>query len=279
MRLGGPVFEKCPDSGAWAAAVKRLGYRAAYCPLPTEAPDAMVKSYADAAKAADLVIAEVGAWSNPIDPDPAKAKAANEKNRQCLALAERIGARCCVNVAGSRSPKSWAGPDADNFSKATFDLIVETVRGIIDAVKPTRSFYTLECMEWTPPYTADGYLDLIKAIDRKAFAVHFDPVNMIWSPMRYYQTGEIIREFVAKLGPHIRSCHCKDILLGTKLTTHLDEVRPGLGGLDYRTLLTQIDKLDADTPLMLEHLSTADQYAEAARHVRSVAAEVGVKLR
>jgi sugar phosphate isomerase/epimerase len=278
MRLGGPVFEKCPDSGAWAAAVKRLGYRAAYCPLPTEAPDAMVKSYADAAKAADLVIAEVGAWSNPIDPDPAKAKAANEKNRQCLALAERIGARCCVNVAGSRSPKSWAGPDADNFSKATFDLIVETVRGIIDAVKPTRSFYTLECMEWTPPCTADGYLDLIKAIDRKAFAVHFDPVNMIWSPMRYYQTGEIIREFVAKLGPHIRSVHAKDIHLTDQLTVHLGEVVPGKGNLDYPTLLRELAKLDPDTPVMLEHLASEPDYKQAAEHIRGVAKEVGVTL-
>jgi sugar phosphate isomerase/epimerase len=278
MRLGGPVFEKCPDSGAWAAAVKRLGYRAAYCPLPAEAPDAMVKSYADAAKAADLVIAEVGAWSNPIDPDPAKAKAANEKNRQCLALADRIGARCCVNVAGSRSPKSWAGPDADNFSKATFDLIVETVRGIIDAVKPTRSFYTLECMEWTPPYSADGYLDLLKAIDRKAFAVHFDPVNMIWSPMRYYQTGEIIREFVAKLGPHIRSVHAKDIHLTDQLTVHLGEVVPGKGNLDYRTLLRELAKLDPDTPVMLEHLANEPDYKQAAEHIRGVAKEVGVTL-
>jgi len=276
MRLGGPVFEKCPDSGAWAAAVKRLGYRAAYCPLPAEAPDAMVKSYADAAKAADLVIAEVGAWSNPIDPDPAKAKAANEKNRQSLALADRIGARCCVNVAGSRSPKSWAGPDADNFSKATFDLIVETVRGIIDAVKPTRSFYTLECMEWTPPYSADGYLDLLKAIDRKAFAVHFDPVNMIWSPMRYYQTGEIIREFVAKLGPHIRSVHAKDIHLTDQLTVHLGEVVPGKGNLDYPTLLRELAKLDPDTPVMLEHLASEPDYKQAAEHIRGVAKEVGV---
>ena len=278
MRLGGPVFEKCPDSGAWAAAVKRLGYRAAYCPLPAEAPDAMVKSYADAAKAADLVIAEVGAWSNPIDPDPAKAKAANEKNRQCLALADRIGARCCVNVAGSRSPKSWAGPDADNFSKATFDLIVETVRGIIDAVKPTRSFYTLECMEWTPPSTADGYLDLLKAIDRQAFAVHFDPVNMIWSPMRYYQTGEIIREFVAKLGPYIRSVHAKDIHLTDQLTVHLGEVVPGKGNLDYPTLLRELAKLDPDTPVMLEHLANEPDYKQAAEHLRGVAKEVGVTL-
>jgi len=278
MRLGGPVFEKCPDPTAWTAAVKRLGYRAAYCPLPPEAPDAMVKAYAGAAKAADLIIAEVGAWSNPIDRDAAKAKAAIEKNCKCLALADRIGARCCVNIAGSRNPKSWHGPDADNLAKATFDLIVETVRGIIDAVKPTRTFYALECMQWTPPNTADSYVDLLKAIDRRPFAVHFDPVNMIWSPMRYYQTGEIIRDFVAKLGPHIRSVHAKDISLADQLTVHLGEIVPGKGNLDYRTLLQEVSRLDPDTPVMLEHLAGEQEYKQAAEHIRGVAKDLNLTL-
>jgi sugar phosphate isomerase/epimerase len=278
MRLGGPISEKCPDPAAWTAAVKRLGYRAAYCPLPPQADDAMVKAYADAAKAADIVIAEVGAWSNPIDPDPAKAKAAFEKNVSGLALADRIGARCCVNIAGSRNPKSWHGPSAEDLTKETFDLIVQTVRGILDAVKPTRAFYTLECMQWTPPHTADEYVELLKAVDRKQFGVHFDPVNMIWSPERYYHTGDILREFVAKLGPRIRSCHCKDITLSNELTVHLSEIRPGLGGLDYKTFLKEISGLDPDTSIMLEHLKSDEEYKQAAESIRSVAKEVGVSL-
>jgi len=278
MRLGGPVFEKCPDPAAWTAAVKRLGYRAAYCPLPDDAVDEIVQAYEKAAKAADIVIAEVGAWSNPIDPDAAKAKAAVDKNVKCLALADRIGARCCINIAGSRNPKTWHGPSPEDLTKPVFDLIVQTVRGIIDAVKPTRTFYTLECMQWARPHTADDYVDLIRAIDRKQFAVHFDPVNMIWSPERYYKTGEIIREFVAKLGPHIRSCHAKDITLSDKLTVHLDEIRPGLGNLDYKVFLKELSGLDPDLPVMLEHLNRAEEYAQAAQFVRGVAKEVGATL-
>ena len=119
---------------------------------------------------------------------------------------------------------------------------------------------------------------LLKAIDRKAFAVHYDPVNMIWSPMRYYQTGEIIREFVAKLGPHIRSVHAKDIHLTDQLTVHLGEVVPGKGNLDYRTLLRELAKLDPDTPVMLEHLAGEPDYKQAAEHLRGVAKDVGVTL-
>jgi len=106
MRLGGPVFAKCGSPDEWIAAVRAAGYRAAYCPVQPDADDATVQAYARAAHAADVVIAEVGAWSNPLDPDEANRRAALEKNIKCLALAERIGACCCVNITGSRG-KKW----------------------------------------------------------------------------------------------------------------------------------------------------------------------------
>jgi sugar phosphate isomerase/epimerase len=134
-------------------------------------------------------------------------------------------------------------------------------------------------MPWLYPDSADSYVRLIEAIDRRGFAVHFDPANLLCSPQRYFDSGGVIREFVAKLGPRIRSCHAKDVLLADRMTTHLDEVRPGLGSLNYRAFLTELDGLDADLPLMMEHLPTAEEYAQAAAYIRSVAEEVGVRFR
>jgi len=224
VRLGGPTFEKYEDPAGWIAAVKKLGYSAAYCPVGADAGDDVVKAYEQAAKEANIIIAEVGAWSNPISPDEKMRKEAQEKCRQQLHLADRIGARCCVNIAGSRG-ELWDGPSEKNFTDETFDMIVETTRGIIDDVKPTRTYFTLETMPWAYPDSADSYLRLFKAIDRKQFAVHMDPVNLVCSPQRYFSSGALIRECFAKLGPYIKSCHGKDILLQLKLTTHLDEVR------------------------------------------------------
>ncbi|MHC4521411.1 MAG: sugar phosphate isomerase/epimerase, partial [Planctomycetota bacterium] len=68
--------------------------------------------------------------------------------------------------------------------------------------------------------------------------------------------------------------HAKDILLHPQLTTHLDEVRPGEGGLDYVTFLKELSKL-GEVPLMLEHLSGAEEYEKAAEHIRGVAREQG----
>ena len=278
LRLGGPVFEKFNNPEEWAAAVKTQGYRAAYCPVEAKAADDIVKSYEDAAKKADIVIAEVGAWgNNPIAPDVTTRKESIANCQKQLALAERIGANCCVNVSGSRNPKSWAGEHRDNLTKETFDMIVEATRAIIDGVKPTRTYYTLEAMSWAYPDSADSYLELIKAIDRKQFAVHLDPTNLICSPQRYYNNAQVIRECFEKLGPMIRSCHAKDVTMKPQALVHLDEIRPGLGALDYKTFLKELSRFP-DTPLMIEHLKDAEEYKLAADHIRSVGASLNLSF-
>ena len=255
---------------------RERGYRAAYCPV--QYIDDTIYAYMQAAHNADIVIAEVGVWNNPLNRDEQERRKAIDYCQGRLALADAIGALCCVNISGSRG-KIWDGPDPDNLTNKTFDLIVETVRTIIDAVKPTRTFYTLETMPWLYPDSADSYEKLLRAVDRKQFAVHFDPVNLVNSPERYYHNGALIREFVSRLGPSIKSCHAKDIVLAEgHLPVHLDECRPGLGTLDYRVLLQELQRVDTDMPLMLEHLAHEEEYVLGAEYIRTMAHEVKVPL-
>ena len=277
MRLGGSIFTEHPTPERWVAVLRAAGYTAAYCPVGAEADSTTVLAYAQAATEAGIVIAEVGAWSNPLSADSAEAQAALEKCQTQLALADEIGARCCVNISGSRG-LPWDGPHPDNLTPGTFDMVVEVARAIIDAVKPKRTFYTLEPMPWMFPDTADSYLALLRAVDRDAFGVHIDMVNVINSPQAYFGNSDLIVEWFTKLGPHIRSCHAKDTLLSAKLTTHLDEVRPGMGHLDYRTLLRELDKLDRNTPLMIEHLSKEEDFRLSAEYIRGVASEIGLRF-
>jgi sugar phosphate isomerase/epimerase len=260
VRLGGPLFEDCNDPGQWIGALQALGYRAAYCPVPPGADPALVKAYEEAAAGHDIVIAEVGAWSNPLSPDPAEAGKAMETCIAGLELADRIGARCCVNISGSKNPGYWAGPHPENLSEDTFQQVVETTRKIIDAVKPTRTYFTLEAMPWAFPDSTDSYLRLLKAVGRDRFGAHLDPVNMITGPREYFNNGELIRDMFARLGPHIRSCHAKDITLREdNYIPQLEELRPGLGHLDYATYLRELSGL-GEVPLMMEHLDTAEEY-------------------
>jgi len=173
----------------------------------------------------------------------------------------------------------WDGPCGEDLTDAAIDRIVTSIRDIVDTVQPKTALWTIEMMPWMLPDSPDSYLELLEAVDRPdGVAVHFDPVNIINSPRRYFRNGDVIRECVDKLGPQMVSCHAKDILLSTRPAVHLDEVRPGAGELDYSALLTGLDKLNPDLPLMLEHLPNQVEYAAAAAHIRSVADEIGVLL-
>lgn len=163
LRLGGPVFEEYDGPDEWVRAVKTLGYNAAYCPVDADEDNDIVKAYEAAAHKADIIIAEVGVWNNPLDPDDNKRKSAFEQCCKQLDLADRIGAKCCVNVCGSR------GEGVINLTNETFDMIVEVVRAIIDEVKPKRSYYALETLPKRFPDSIDSYVRLIKAIDRKGW--------------------------------------------------------------------------------------------------------------
>lgn len=278
VRLGGQVFDKYISPEEWISALKKEGYRAAYCPVPVGTDSSLIAAYKMAAAKSDIGIAEVGAWSNPISPNQEEAKKAVQKCIESLALADEIGASCCVNISGSRNQRYWAGPHKNNLTDETFDLIVETTRKIIDAVKPKHTFFTLECMPWAYPDSADSYLKLMKAIGRDRFGVHLDPVNLVVSPQIYYRNGEMIRDCFRKLGPHIRSCHAKDITLREdNYIPQLDEIIAGKGNLNYSVFLTELAKLK-DVPLMMEHLKNAEEYNQAADYIRSVGKSVNIDL-
>jgi hypothetical protein len=131
-------------------------------------------------------------------------------------------------------------------------------------------------MGWNLPDGPDSYLSLLKAIDRKAFGVHLDVFNGINSPQRFYKHEEFIRECFRKLGPHIASCHAKDLDWPAELQVHFNRSHPRARADQLPPVLEELSKLKADAPLMLEHLKTAEEYEEAKRHILKVGAETGV---
>jgi sugar phosphate isomerase/epimerase len=276
VRFGGPIFLKSDDPVEFAREHRRLGYSAAYCPAVKLEDRDRIAAIEKAFAAENVVIAEVGAWVNMLDPDSEKRAKNLKYVSDRLALAEAVGARCCVDIAGSYDPKVWYGPHPDNLSKKFFDATVENCRTVMDQVKPKRTRFSIEMMGWSLPDGPDSYLKLIKAIDRKAFGVHMDVCNGINCPTRFYQNADFIRECFAKLGGWIVSCHAKDLDWITELNVHFQEVIPGRGKLDYAAYLTCVASLPVDAPLMLEHLKTAEEYAEGAAYIRKVAAGAGV---
>jgi len=278
VRLGGPIFLKSDDPAELAREHRRLGYSAAYCP-PAKADDTVrVRAIEKAFAAENVVISEVGAWVNMLDPDRQKRRENLRYVVERMALAEAVGARCCVDIAGSYNPTVWYGPNPRNLSQEFFDATVDNCRHIIDEIRPKRTRFTIEAMGWSIPDGPDSYLKLIKAVDRTAFGVHLDVCNIINSPERFYHNSEVIAGCFRKLGPWIISCHAKDLAWIVELNVHFQEVIPGRGQVDYRTYLDELSRLPAETPLMLEHLKNAAEYDEGRNYIQKIAAQIGVRL-
>jgi sugar phosphate isomerase/epimerase len=278
MRLGGPVFVDSTDPAVLAQAHRELGYRAAYAPdvkiTDRDRIDSIIREYGTR----DVAIAEVGAWRNMLDPDPEKRRQNLAYVQERLALAEELGARCCVDIAGSYDPKVWYGPNPRNITREFIDATVENCRNLIDAVRPTRTKFSIEMMPFNFPSGPDDYLQLIRSVNRPAFAVHLDVCNVMNSPERMYNNGAVIRECFEKLGRWIVSCHAKDLKWEEYVQVSLREVIPGRGDIDYKAYLTGLSHLPVEAPLMLEHLTTAEEYSEGRTYIQSVAKSLGLSF-
>ncbi len=145
---------------------------------------------------------------------------------------------------------------------------MDSIREIIDGVRPKHTFYTIEPMPWMLPDSPEIYLQLLKDVDRKAFGVHLDYTNMINQPRRYVESSAFIRKCFSLLGPYIKSVHIKDICMERSLPCVIREVMPGQGSIDLRLVLKLIDKLGENMTGYAEHLNSYEKYKKALEYLK-----------
>ena len=201
--------------------------------------------------------------------DPEDRKAQRDYCVNQLRLADRIGARCAVNVAGAMGPR-WDGHYKENFSSDTRKEIVKMVQEIIDRAEITNTYFTLEPMPWMIPTDPEDYLRLIEEVDRDRFAVHMDIINMTNSLERYYEAEAFVDRCAELLGNRIRSCHIKDVHLKEEYTFQLEECAPGRGEYPLRHYAEKMNGIDPDMPVILEHLNTDEEYITYMNYLKEV---------
>jgi sugar phosphate isomerase/epimerase len=288
IKLGRYGVEYTGDPEAYVRQYVDEGYRAIYAPQ-LKPGDPAIKALVAAVAKAGLVIGEAGAWRNLIAHDETKRKANLQYAVDTLVAADEMGVVACVAFHGTvgHAADPWQlsdnydyGPHPDNLGEAGFQRMVDTARYVIDAVKPTRTKFSLEMVPWLITGTPQEYLRLIKAVDRPQFAAHIDAANMITSPQFYFDTPRMLREGFALLAPYVVSAHAKDIVMQGgpgRISFHMDEVPPGEGMLDYRAYLRELNALRRDVPLMLEHFDKPE-YDRGRDHIRRVGREIGVEV-
>ena len=274
MRLG--ISKTLPADSAeeWAAKHAGLGLRAVVFPKKYSETDKLIDECVRACRNHDLVIAEVGAWKNVMDPDPVKRAENIKYCKERLRLADYVGARCAVNITGSACSEQWDGAHRGNYDPDFQKRMVETIQEIVDDVKPTRTFYTVEPMPWMVPDSPESYLELIKRVDRPGFAVHMDAVNMMSSPKTLLFCREFLDRCFELLGPYVKSCHIKDVALEPKLTVRMPETPCGTGRFELKYYMQLANRLSPDMPVIIEHLANEDDYLAAVKYLQPLVAEL-----
>lgn len=278
MRIGIASSLRHNSPREWAERMRGLGCGAVNFPVDSSAPEELILEYAAEARKYELVIAEVGVWNNPLSDDVKIRGEARERCKKQLRLADMVGAKCCVNIAGAKG-EIWDGGYAENYSEKTWDEIVLCVREFVDEVKPQATCYSLEPMPFMIPDSPEAFRELVRRIDRKSFGVHMDVVNMINSPEKYFNNKAFIEKCFEILGSEILSCHVKDIVLEQKLTLHLSEASVGCGVLDLETYAALAHEASEDMPFIIEHLHSDEEYLGSLEYTKSRLAKAGIKFR
>ena len=268
MRLGLCTTMRHSSPEEWAKQLYDLGCKTCVFPVNYLAGEDVVDAYAAAAAKYGLTIAEVGIWKNMIAEDPAQRAEAMEYAIGQLRMAERVGAKCCVNIAGAMKGPRWDGAHKDNFSTDAWDLTVKSVQELVDAVKPVRTKYSIEPMPWMIPSGPEEYLGLLEDIDRDCVGVHMDIVNMINCPDRYFFQEEFIEDCFELLGDKILSCHLKDVHLRPEFTFQLQECACGQGELNIELYTQLATKANLDMPMIIEHLNSDEEYIASLKYVQ-----------
>ncbi len=259
MRLGVSSQLEHSSVEEWASKHVELGCKAVVFPVSCNEPEEKIIAYKEAAEKAGLMIAEVGIWRNALSPDDAERKKNMDYCVEQLRMADFIGARCAVNVAGAIGER-WDGPYKANFTGETRKKIIEMVRTIIDRANVKNTFFTLEPMPWMVPTGPEDYLQLLNEVERDRFAVHMDMINMVNGADRYFDIEGLIDKSMDILGDKIRSCHIKDVHLAQEYTFRLEECAPGCGEFPLAYYVEKINELDPEMPVILEHLNTDEEY-------------------
>ena len=254
----------------WASKHKSLGLKSVVFPVDCNAGEEKIMAYKKAADDAGLVIAEVGVWRNTLAADPAERAKWIDYAVEQLKMADKIGARCCVNVVGTPYGPRWDGGYRNNFSEQAWDMAVKMIQEIIDRANPVNTKFSIESMPWMIPSSPDEYVRLMKDVDRPQFGAHLDVVNMITSPDRYFFNDRFLDECFEKLGDQICSCHLKDIRLKEEYTFQLQECACGQGSLDIQRYIRLATETRSDMPMIIEHLTTDEEYIESVKWVTTL---------
>lgn len=260
--------------------VRQAGFRGAqlFIPRPREADPQDIHRVKRAFDEAELEVAQVNGWYEPLCSYDDDIRAEGVRGMQALVRIGRMVDAPSVYVRpGGHNPNGHWYAHPENHSMRTFDNIVDSLRRVCATAQEEGVTVAVEGHVLSALDTPRRVRDLLDAVGSRALKFNYDPVNFIGTVKQVHDSASVLNELYDLLGRDMVAAHAKDCRLADQLVVHIEEVVPGDGVLDYALFMRRFQDACPDGYFIIEHLPNA-LVPRARDFVRSAAQRHGIPL-
>jgi len=217
-----------------------------------------------------------GFWQCLVTSDETRRAESVRVLQGAIRLAGWLGSRGIDTGPGSMNPRGPWFPHPDNLTPAARAQLIKSLKECAPVAEDCGVFLSMEGHQLVTLESAEVTAEVLDAVDSPWVTSDYDSANWLTLKEAFDPTPAINRHFDV-LGRHIVSCHAKDVWLEDKLSIHIQDGCPGKGNLDFRTVITRMETLSPEYPVLPEGNVTED-LPEVVALFRRLADELGIKI-
>jgi sugar phosphate isomerase/epimerase len=217
-----------------------------------------------------------GFWQNLVNPDETQRAQAVRVLRGAIQLAGWMGCRGIDTGPGSMNPRGPWFPHPYNWTPPARAQLIKSLKECAPVAEASGVYLSMEGHQLVTLESAEVTAAILDAVNSPWVTCDYDSANWLTLKEAFDPTPAINRHFDV-LGKRIVSCHAKDVWLEDKLSIHIQDGCPGKGNLDFRTVITRMEALSPEYPVLPEGNVTEDLPAVVALF-HKLADELGIEI-
>ena len=242
--------------------------------LERKKPDSEIREIKAQLQANDIVFYGLHCAGNIIAPDP-DADRWQRHIIDTIHAAEEVGCELILTHAGSMWPnRNWAHPQ--NWSREAWMRTVAALKRICKDTAGSKVAIAIEAVNTESVNNPWAHKRLREDVGDDRISVGLDITNMVFPNVAFRMT-EMIETTFDLLEDQIVYVHAKDFAWNDMLPG-MNWTMNGTGNMDYEMFLTRISRLKRNPYMLVEFLTTNDEYQQAQRNIRAIAGKLGVKI-
>ena len=242
--------------------------------LSRKMPESEVRELKAQLKANDIAFYGLHCAGNIIAPDP-DADRWQRHMVDTIHAAEEMGCQLILTHAGSMYPnRNTAHPM--NWSREAWMRTVNALKRICRDTAGSKIEIAIEAVNTESVNNPWAQKRLREDVGDPRITCGLDITNMVDTSVAFRMT-EMINTTFDLLEDQISYVHAKDFAWNTMLPG-LNWAMNGTGNMDYETFLVRLSRLKTPPKMLIEFLTTNEEYQQAQRNIRAIAEKVGVKI-